>query len=178
LLGLAGLALPLGVLPLPDGTATAQRPAVAADIASEALRAHNRYRAEVGVRPLQWSAALAKSARTYGPRLAASGRLAHSPRAERPGESGNLWMGTRGAYSVTQMIDYWADERRVFRAGPFPNVSTTRNWLDVSHYTQIIWPETTHVGCHLERAPRHDFLICRYSPKGNRDGRRVGLAGK
>ena len=89
------------------------------------------------------------------------------------GQGENLWMGTTGAYSIETMIGNWASERRWFRAGIFPNVSTTGNWADVGHYTQMIWPTTTHVGCALQRSPRWDFLVCRYSPPGNRDGDRV-----
>jgi hypothetical protein len=137
------------------------------------LAAHNRYRAEVGVPPLQWDERLAAGARAYGLRLAPTERWAHSPRAERPGIAESLWMGPRGQYSLEAMVDYWAEERKHYRPGLFPGVSTTGNWNDVSHYTQLIWRGTTHVGCALERSARSDFLICRYSPKGNRDGVRM-----
>ncbi|HWH22955.1 MAG TPA: CAP domain-containing protein, partial [Allosphingosinicella sp.] len=105
--------------------------------------------------------------------LGALGRMEHSPRAGRPGQSENLWMGTRGAYSPEAMVGDWASEKRWFRPGIFPNVSTTGNWLDVSHYTQMIWRTTTSVGCAIHSSRSYDFLICRYSPKGNQDGRRV-----
>jgi hypothetical protein len=71
------------------------------------------------------------------------------------------------------MVSTWTGERRFFRPGIFPNVSTTGNWLDVSHYTTLIWPTTTRVGCSIHRTPDWEFLICRYSPPGNIDGRPV-----
>jgi hypothetical protein len=52
-------------------------------------------------------------------------------------------------------------------------VSRTGRWNDVAHYTQVVWSRTTHVGCAIHSAARWDFLICRYSPPGNIDGRRV-----
>ena len=82
-------------------------------------------------------------------------------------------MGTRGAFTPEQMIASWAEERRMFRPGIFPAVSSTGNWLDVSHYTTMIWPTTTRVGCALYSSASWDFLICRYSPPGNIDGQRV-----
>lgn len=143
------------------------------DFASRILAVHNRYRTAAGVAPLRWEPRLAADAARFGPRLAALGRLVHSPRAARPGQSENLWRGGAGAFAVEAMVESWASERRYFRSGVFPNVSTTGKWLDVSHYTQMIWPGTTHVGCAFQRAPRWDYLICRYSPRGNIDGRRV-----
>ena len=47
------------------------------------------------------------------------------------------------------------------------------NWVDVAHYTQMIWKTTTHVGCAIYRDGGWDYLICRYSPPGNRDGKIV-----
>lgn len=143
------------------------------DVAGRLLMAHNRERARVGVPPLRWDPMLAASAATYAPALAAMGRLQHSSRAGRPGQSENLWMGTSGAYSIEQMVGSWAAERSWFRPGVFPYVSTTGNWFDVSHYTQMIWRGTSSLGCALHHTRRWDYLICRYAPKGNIDGRRV-----
>jgi hypothetical protein len=152
---------------------------VAAPLASSSamearfLAAHNRERLAAGVPPLRWDPALAAAAASYGPSLAAMGRLEHSPRASRPGQRENLWMGTRGAFSPEQMVGTWAQEKAYFRPGVFPNVSSTGNWVDVSHYTQMIWRSTISVGCAVHQTRTTDYLICRYSPPGNVDGRRV-----
>lgn len=145
-------------------------------VAARLLAAHNRERADFGSPPMQWDPALAASAAAYGPALAALGRLQHSPRQGRPGQRENLWMGTRGAFSPEQMVAAWAAEKRHFRPGIFPNVSTTGNWLDVSHYTQMVWPTTTRLGCAIHASRSTDFLICRYSPPGNVDGQLIGPA--
>ncbi len=137
------------------------------------LAAHNRERVSLNIPPLRWDPALAASAASYGPALSSLGTLRHSPRGHRPGQSENLWMGTRGAYAPEQMVGSWIEERQHFRSGVFPGVSTTGNWLDVGHYTQLIWRGTTAVGCAVHRDARWDYLICRYSPKGNVDGQRV-----
>lgn len=159
----------------PPAAAVAAPVVPSGDMAARFLGAHNGYRAAVGAPPLRWDAKLASDAAAYGPRLAALGQLEHSPRASRPGQRENLWMGPAGRYSPEAMVANWAEERAQFRAGVFPNVSTTGNWLDVSHYTQMIWPTTTSVGCAVTRAGGRDWLVCRYSPPGNVDGRRVGI---
>jgi hypothetical protein len=135
------------------------------------LAIHNFERSKVNAPPLQWDPMLAASAASYGPVLARMGRLEHSPRASRPGQRENLWMGPRGIYSPEQMVGGWVAERAMFRAGVFPNVSATGNWSDVSHYTQMIWKGTTRVGCAIHSAGRTEYLICRYSPPGNIDGK-------
>lgn len=142
--------------------------------AARLLAAHNRERARLGVAPLRWDPALAAAAASYGPTLARLGRLQHSPRAGRVGQRENLWMGSRGAFSPEQMVGNWIAEKAYYRAGmPFPHVSRTGNWSDVAHYTQVVWRGTTHVGCSIYPTHRWDYLICRYSPPGNVDGRRA-----
>ena len=150
------------------------QPVVSLDpVSRQLLDAHNRERALVGAPPLQWDPHFARAAISYGSTLAATGRLQHSPRASRPGQRENLWRGTAYAFLPAQMVANWAAEKRYFRPGIFPAVSTTGNWVDVSHYTQMIWPTTTRVGCGVYRSPQWDYLICRYSPPGNADGKRV-----
>lgn len=172
-LRIAGGALLLGVV-----TATPARSANALSYsnvtAARLLAAHNRERARLGVAPLQWDPALAASAASYGPTLARLGGLRHSDRAIRHGQLENLWMGTRGAFSPEQMVGNWIAERAYYRPGmPFPYVSRTGNWADVAHYTQVVWSGTTHVGCAIFPSAHWDYLICRYSPPGNVDGRRA-----
>lgn len=141
--------------------------------AARILAAHNRERARLGIAPLQWDPSLAAAAASYGPTLARLGRLQHSARAWRQGQHENLWMGTRGAFSPEQMVGGWIAERAYYRPGVFPYVSRTGNWADVGHYTQMVWRGTTRVGCAIYPTARWDFLICRYSPPGNIDGRPV-----
>ncbi len=137
------------------------------------LALHNRERAAVGAPALAWDARLAAAAAAYGPDLARRGRLTHSPAETRPGQGENLWMGTAGAYSLEEMVGTWTAEKRLLRAGAFPEVSSSGHWQDVAHYTQMIWRSTAQVGCALHRSSRWDFLICRYAPAGNVVGQSV-----
>lgn len=134
---------------------------------SQWLDEHNKARTEFGVAPLVWSDKLSKDAENWAAKLAREGRLYHSPRDARRGSGENLWMGSTGWFRPTQMTDGFIDEKRYFRPGVFPNVSTTGKWSDVGHYTAIVWPETKQVGCALAKGPRMDVLVCRYYPAGN-----------
>ena len=148
----------------------------AAQFPARMLRAHNAVRTQARVAPMVWDNALGNSAAAYARQLAITNRFQHSDRNARRGVGENLWMGTQSAFSLERMVSDWASERRMFSAGVFPAVSRTGNWADVGHYTQIVWPTTTRVGCALASNGRADYLVCHYSPAGNVDGRPVGYA--
>ena len=155
--------------------AIAAQPPVAAvpgQVASRILAVHNRERQQVGHAPLTWDPTRAAAAASYAPVLARLHQLVHSPRESRPGQRENLAMAAHGSMSPEQMVGLWVSEKRFIRAGLFPAVSATGNWEDVAHFTQMVWPTTTHVGCALYEAD-WDYLVCRYSPPGNIDGRPV-----
>ena len=110
------------------------------------LDIHNRERTAVGGRPLRWNVGLAARAQDYANRLARTGQLAHASRAGRGIERENLNRGLPG-WNTDQMMGNWLNEKRNFTPGTFPNVSRTGNWYDVGHYSQMIWPTTTDIGC-------------------------------
>jgi hypothetical protein len=136
----------------------------------EVLRAHNDIRAVYGSRPLFWDPLLAAQARSYGPTLAGHGRPVHSPRTGREWSRENLLQALPGT-PVRRMVDVWIGEGRYFKPGIFPDISLTGDWYAAGHFTQMIWPSTTAVGCATQRGiGNFDWLICRYAPPGNRDG--------
>jgi len=132
------------------------------ELAARLLAAHNRERALVGHAPLAWDPDLAASAASYGPTLASIHRLVHSPREGRPGQRENLAMAWHGTLTPEAFVDLWSREKMELRG----------QWEDVAHYTQMVWPTTTRVGCAIYAAD-WDYLICRYSPPGNIDGKPV-----
>ncbi|HEX7783415.1 MAG TPA: CAP domain-containing protein [Sphingobium sp.] len=133
------------------------------------LAAHNRARAAVDVPPLVWNAGLAAEAEAYARALARSRSFRHSDKAQRSKPQGeNLWMGSSGGFTYAEMAASWVDERRYYRPrSVLPNISTTGDWHDVGHYTQVIWRATTAVGCGLASNDDDDYLVCRYTPPGN-----------
>jgi hypothetical protein len=69
------------------------------------------------------------------------------------------------------MLDTWGWEVTNYQPGIFPNVSINGDWMRVAHYTQMVWPTTTQIGCGFYSGARYDALVCRYSPPGNTDGK-------
>jgi hypothetical protein len=145
----------------------------AAQFPARVLAAHNAERAAMNMPLLVWDPVLGNGAAAYAQQMAMTGRFEHSDRSQRRGIGENLWMGTHGAFTVEAMVRAWASEKRMFVPGVFPNNSRSGNWMDVAHYTQMIWPTTTRIGCALASTSRTDYLICRYSPAGNIDGKPV-----
>ena len=143
------------------------------ELATRLLAAHNQARAEAGVGPLVWDRELAAAAAAYGPTLTQLGRPVHAARLGRNCPHENLLQSARGGRSPEQMVAYWVNEKRNYVPGIFPNVSRSGRWSDVAHYTQIIWRSTTRVGCAVHSDLNYDWLICRYTPPGNIDGRPV-----
>ncbi|MEA1071543.1 CAP domain-containing protein [Sphingomonas sp. LY160] len=147
------------------------QPRGAALLKATMMKAHNDARSAVGAAALVWDPALAADATVYAAEMARTRVFRHDPRPERRRLQGeNIWMGTRTGFSYATMIGQMINERRDFRAGAFPNVSRTGKWSDVGHYTQVIWPTTTRVGCGTAANATDDFLVCRYSPRGNMPG--------
>lgn len=155
------------------------------NLAARLLAAQNRERALVGAPPLQWDSTLADHAASYGPTLAGLGTLVHSPREGRPGERENLVMAWHGTMTAEQLVGLWSREKLLLEPGSsgpncpqqfgcvrFPATSQTGRWEDIAHYTQMVWPTTTRVGCAIYSAD-WDYLVCRYSPPGNIDGKPI-----
>ena len=135
------------------------------------LSAHNQARRSFGVSPVRWSDELAAGALGHAQYMASTGIYGHDQTPGRRKKAGeNMWRGTRGVFAYEVMVGVMIDEARHFRPGAFPANSRTGNWLDVAHYTQIVWPTTTEVGCALASSATTDYFVCRYAPTGNKDG--------
>lgn len=150
------------------------RPATLDGFAQRILDVHNQERTALGLQPYYWSVPLAEGAQQHANYLARTGVLAHASREGRGTARENLNQGMIG-WNADQMIDNWLDEKRLFRPGIFPNVSATGDWNQVGHYSQMIWPDTSEIGCGMATGSGFQWLVCRYSPGGNKDGRTVGF---
>jgi uncharacterized protein YkwD len=135
------------------------------------LKLHNQARRDFGAMPLAWNESLAAEAMAHAQHMASTGIYGHDQTPGRRKKMGeNLWRGKRGVFSYNTMVQVMVDEARFFRPGTFPNNSATGNWQAVAHYTQIVWPTTTEVGCALASSATTDYFVCRYAPSGNKDG--------
>jgi Cysteine-rich secretory protein family len=141
------------------------------------LDGHNAERAKLQLAELQWDVQLAADAKAWAEQLAASNSFEHAHdevQTKKQGE--NLWMGTADGFRYPEMLDFWLGERMHAKSGRFPDVSKTGNWMDVAHYTQIVWPTTKRVGCALVKNTSDEFLVCRYFPAGNIVGENLRIA--
>ena len=138
------------------------------------LDIHNRERSAVGAPQLRWSFQLEKDAIGHAQQMARANRLIHAPREGRGIARENLSQGPLG-WGPGQLMRNWLNEKRYFHGGIYPNVCTG-GWSRCAHYTQIIWPGTTHVGCGMVVGRSSNWFVCRYSPGGNKDGKPLGAA--
>jgi uncharacterized protein YkwD len=129
------------------------------------LQKNNEYREELKLRALTWSSSLADDAAKWAQHLAKTNKGEHDM-SIRGREGENLWWGTAGAYSYSEMVGYWGNEKSAFVYGTYPNCSNSPSSI-IGHYTQIVWKNTTAVGCAFASNGTTDFLVCRYSPPGN-----------
>ncbi len=130
----------------------------------EMVREHNRWRAEVGVPNLTWSDSLAAGAQEWANQLAAQGgNLVHS--SGNYGE--NLFGGGGKAWGPTDAVNSWGSEKQLYNGDPINDT----NYMQVGHYTQMVWRSTTEVGCGVATSAEGNTVwVCRYSPPGNMQG--------
>lgn len=129
------------------------------------LEAHNAERALVGVPSLVWSARAERQARAWASELARRGRFEHSGVA---GMGENLYATAgSGSPSAVEAVAEWASEKRFFDSRLR---RCTRDWQACGHYTQLVWRETTAVGCAIAKSRKGRFdhiVVCNYLPPGN-----------
>lgn len=137
--------------------------------------AHNAIRAGVGVGPLTWDPALAVIAANWAAQCvdneAPAGLIDHNPgRSDTyPEYVGENIYGSSGGATGTAAVASWAEEEADYDYG-----SNTCNGI-CGHYTQIVWRDTTKVGCALHTCPGLTYgstIVCDYGPGGNIGGLR------
>lgn len=127
------------------------------------LEAHNRARAQVGVRPLSWNPRIAATASRYAENLARRCRLEHS----RNGLGENLFMGTAGHYSPADGVRSWLAEGR-----HYDHRANSGHGKTVGHYTQVVWGDSRELGCGYAVGCGKLWMACNYNPPGNYVGQR------
>jgi pathogenesis-related protein 1 len=130
------------------------------------LKYHNKIRAKVNLNALVWSNKIAEYAKKWVSNLANNGcKLQHSSDSNY-GE--NLFMGTYGYYTVIDGIKSWEKEK-VDYSGMALN---SANWRKIGHYTQMVWHNTTELGCAKTVCNHNLIMVCNYSPAGNYMGQK------
>ena len=151
------------------------------------LDAHNNERqlySPFGVQPLQWSPELAKIAADWARTQVGAIPPKHNQSKSNPlapGESigeGIVWGGLDTGMSVGERLitngfiagekphyHYELDDGNGARRTPG---CTTPGTNICGHFLNVIWKNTTHVGCGLaENSKRKGWLVCNYYPAGS-----------
>jgi len=115
--------------------------------------------------PVGWSDSVAESAQEWANHLRDTQNcgLEHDVNSEY-GE--NLAAGTN--LSPQGAVNMWAAEAARYTYSPsyvFESVT--------GHYTQIVWRDSTRIGCASADCGRSSVIVCRYSPPGNFIGERI-----
>jgi pathogenesis-related protein 1 len=130
------------------------------------LAHHNTVRADVGVRQLRWNDGLAAYAQQWADHLADSGcRMKH----RKPNAYGeNLFQRTAGHYTAVDAAKAWASEKKLHSG----DAITGKNFRAIGHYTQMVWRNTTRLGCGETLCNGTLLVACNYDPPGNYLGRK------
>lgn len=151
--------------PSPPAPASRPAPPPAASNTPAAMQslvdAHNAHRAKHCAGPLAWSPKLAVAAQRWADSLKSQGcKFGHSPN-NAFGE--NLAAGTSGTLDGKAVANMWYDEVRLYR---FPDGGFS---METGHFTQVVWRDTTQIGCGVATCNGMDIYVCEYDPPGNVD---------
>ncbi len=148
---------------------------VSAEI-QDALNAHNSERSAVGVNNnLVWDETIAKDAQSYADELAISGAWEHDPKNTSGYTNGaygeNLYTSTQKV-TLEFATEEWAAEEQYYTYGEIGDSSTCVSGEMCGHYTQIIWKDTSKVGCAISKYKIGQYknwylIVCKYQTPGN-----------
>jgi pathogenesis-related protein 1 len=144
---------------------------------------HNLYRTQVKIpTKLVWDENLATSIANHYSKIATtfSGSMLPHSKIAKQGENIYAASAQSWGFDGVRATDSWASEKNYYTYGKFAVQSgSNAEWcnrnapVSCGHYTQIVWENTTRVGCIKVLVPRASFkyhTICAYSPSGNVNG--------
>ncbi|PIA28601.1 hypothetical protein AQUCO_06800039v1 [Aquilegia coerulea] len=121
---------------------------------------HNCIRANLGLRPLQWSEKLASFANSWANQRKKDCALIHSNTDY--GE--NIFWGSGKDWTPSNAVAAWAAEKKYYNY----KMNTCIQNKDCLHYTQMVWKQSLRVGCAKVTCKSGDtFITCNYDPHGN-----------
>jgi glioma pathogenesis-related protein 2 len=107
-----------------------------------------------------WNSTLAIHAQDWANRCTFS----HSPSDQRPGEGENLYWATPAQSSIDTS---WAADRWWYDENAQYDYNNPGFSPATGHFTQMVWKDTTSIGCGHAQCGGTGYWVCRYSPPGN-----------
>ena len=149
------------------------------DLFSGILEAHNGVRLKHGLQALRWSDSLAAYSQEWANHLGSSGSCKMVHRSGTPPYGENLFWasplswttGETAVQDVTikDVVKAWTDEEKWYNY----RSNSCEPGKQCGHYTQIVWQNTTKVGCAMKVcADKSQSWVCSYDPAGNYVGQR------
>lgn len=150
---------------------------------SEMIDAHNTVRSQHKLPGLKWSNKLASYAQQWADLQKSSNgcRAKHRPN---PGQSNqeygeNLYWASAITWpdgkkemqktSAQDVVKHWASEKQFYNHSS----NSCQAGKICGHYTQIVWKNSTEVGCGIAVcADKSQLWVCNYNPSGNYSGQR------
>ncbi len=142
----------------------------------DALDAHNSERIAVGIDAyLVWSDTIAVDAQSYADTIASSGVWEHDPKNSSGYANGaygeNLYASTAQS-SLKDAVESWASEKDDYTYGVIGDSNTCEAGKMCGHYTQIVWKNTSEVGCGVAQYQTGTYkdwyvTVCKYKTPGN-----------
>jgi pathogenesis-related protein 1 len=115
--------------------------------------------------PVAWSDEVASTAQEWANHLKDT-KDCGLEHADGTGYGENLAAGTN--VDAQRAVDMWAGEKKNYTYSPeYVFMGNT------GHYTQIVWRESTHIGCASASCGGSNVVVCRYDPPGNFIGNEI-----
>ncbi|CAI5964520.1 unnamed protein product [Closterium sp. NIES-64] len=131
------------------------------------LEEHNKARQEVGVPDLAWDDGVAATSQEWANELASKGCPLEHGGAEGLGQ--NLYWLSPARLTPEEdrgAVQSWVEEKADWTPSPIPDRCADGKMC--GHYTQVVWHDTTHVGCASAQCPDGSGMwVYDYSPPGN-----------
>ena len=141
---------------------------------NRAMAEHNTYRAIHKTPGVTLSDSLNSTAQTWAEHMFSTGVFIHGSYDQRNGAGENLYYTYSEkpldpATLAQKAVEAWYEEVADYDYGK-PGFS-----VDTGHFTQVVWKETTQIGCGVAQGPRMlagrnatiNYVVCHYAPDGN-----------